>query len=96
MTKKILSMMEYWPILMLGFAGVSSGFAFYHSMQNLQIDVQEITNMLVRKESIDLELQLRDTVITDLKEKMNSLIKNQEIINRDFEDDIKYLHRNTR
>ena len=89
-------MMEYWPILMLGFAGVSSGFAFYHSMQNLQIDVQEITNMLVRKESIDLELQLRDTVITDLKEKMNSLIKNQEIINRDFEDDIKYLHRNTR
>tara|TARA_R110000744_G_scaffold671_1_gene2553 strand:+ start:171 stop:482 length:312 start_codon:yes stop_codon:yes gene_type:complete len=103
MTKQIASLMTYWPIVMLGFAGVSSGFAFYHSMQNLQSDfielkrdLSDVQNKLIRKESIDLELKLRDTRIDDLNKSFEFSVRQQEDINRSFEEDVKYLHRSTR
>ena len=42
------------------------------------------------------EFKLRDTQIIDLKSEFKSWVRQQESINRDFEDDVKYLHRNTR
>jgi len=102
-TKQIASLMTYWPIVMLGFAGVSSGFAFYHSMQNLQYDFTDLKQEImvlqdtqIKKNTIELELKLRDTQISDLKDAFKSSVKQQDDINSDFEDDIKYLHQNNR
>ena len=96
MTKQIASLMTYWPIAMLAFAGISSGFAFYNSMNILQSDVKELKSMWVRKESIMLEFELRDKSILDIKENLYAWRRYQEEANRDFEEDIKYLHRSTR
>jgi len=92
MTDKLTSMLKFWPVLMLCFAGVSSGFAFYHSMQALQDDVQELKQMLVRRESIELELKVRDTEIEQLK----SWMRLQETLTRDIESDITDLYRMTK
>ena len=96
MTKQIVSLMTYWPVVMIAFAGISSGFAFYYSMTSVQSDVEELKSMWVREERITLEFELRDKAILDLKESLLSWKNFQQDINRDFEDDIKYLHRNAR
>jgi len=92
MTDQLTSLMKYWPVLMLGFAGVSSGFTFYYSMQNLSVDVAELKQMLVREERIELELKLRDTQIDQIK----SWLRLQEDMTEDLEDDIKELFRMTK
>jgi len=74
---------------MLAFAGVSGGFAFYHSMQSLSVDVSELKQMLVREERIELELKVRDNQIEQLK----SGYKLQEDIIRDMQSDIRELYR---
>jgi len=96
MTKQIVSLMTYWPVVMIAFAGISSGFAFYYSMTSVQSDVEELKSMWVREERITLEFELRDKAILDLKESLLSWKNFQQDINRDFEDDIKYLHRSAR
>jgi hypothetical protein len=88
--------MTYWPVVMIAFAGISSGFAFYYSMTSVQSDVEELKSMWVREERITLEFELRDKAILDLKESLLSWKNFQQDINRDFEDDIKYLHRSAR
>ena len=106
MTDKLFSLMKFWPVAMLVLAAVSSSFAFYYQMQKLHSDfielekdiasIQKIQSLQMRRESMELEFKLRDTQITDLKAEFKSWSRQQESINRDFEDDIKYLHRNTR
>lgn len=83
------AVLKYWPMLVLAFAGVSSGFAFYHSMQNLSVDVAELKHMLVREERIELELKLRDTEIEQLK----GWMRLQEALMRDLEDDVTEIYR---
>jgi len=89
MGDQLSTLMRYWPILMMGFAGVSSGFAFYNSMQNLSVDVLELKQMLVREERIELELKLRDTEIDQLK----GWMRLQEALLRDLEDDVTEIYR---
>lgn len=78
--------MKFWPILMLSFAGVSSGFAFYHSMQNLTEDVSELKLMLVSEERIELELKFRDNEIDQIKNWMRLQEKVTEAIENDVTD----------
>ena len=106
MTDKITSLLKFWPVAMLVLAAVSSSFAFYYQMQKLHSDfielekdiasIQKIQSLQMRRESMELEFKLRDTQIIDLKSEFKSWVRQQESINRDFEDDVKYLHRNTR
>ena len=101
MTDKITSLLKFWPVAMLVLAAVSSSFAFYYQMQKLHSDFieleKDISNIQkVQDLQMELEFKLRDTQIIDLKSEFKSWVRQQESINRDFEDDVKYLHRNTR